>query len=62
MTVDFQTSKRLSAYTLHAGDIVMARRGEVGRAAIIHAAEDGWLCGGQEVFFFDSQKRFVANT
>lgn len=35
----------LGAYRLAAGDLVMARRGEVGRVALVTAGEDGWLCG-----------------
>ena len=32
-------------YALNDGDIVMARRGEVGRIALVTKNEDGWLCG-----------------
>ena len=35
----------LSNYRLRDGDIVMARRGEVGRTAVVTRNEDGWLCG-----------------
>jgi type I restriction enzyme, S subunit len=35
----------LSNYRLQDGDIVMARRGEVGRTALVTRNEDGWLCG-----------------
>jgi type I restriction enzyme S subunit len=50
VTVSRETGKRLSAYKLHAGDIVMARRGEVGRAAVVYGKEDGWLCGTGSFF------------
>ena len=33
----------LSAYQLHVGDVVMGRRGEMGRCAVI--LEEGYLCG-----------------
>ena len=36
---------RLEVFRLKEGDIVMARRGEMGRCAIVTKAEDGWLCG-----------------
>ncbi|SEO71552.1 restriction endonuclease subunit S [Pseudomonas sp. ok266] len=35
----------LDSYRLNAGDMVMARRGEVGRVALVTETEDGWLCG-----------------
>lgn len=35
----------LSAYRLTAADMVLARRGEVGRVARVTADENGWLCG-----------------
>jgi type I restriction enzyme S subunit len=38
-------AKQLESYKLAAGDIVMARRGEVGRAALVTEEEAGWLCG-----------------
>ena len=38
-------AEQLESYKLAAGDIVMARRGEVGRAALVTEAEQGWLCG-----------------
>ncbi len=46
----------LNSYRLSAGDIVMARRGEVGRAALVTEAEEGWLCGtGSFVLRFTSE-------
>ncbi|MBS4641978.1 restriction endonuclease subunit S, partial [Aeromonas media] len=35
----------LPQYHLKAGDIVMGRRGEMGRCALITTNEDGWFCG-----------------
>jgi type I restriction enzyme S subunit len=43
--VDLTTWKRLSTYSLSAGDVVLARRGEMGRCAVVTPDEDGWLCG-----------------
>lgn len=45
MAVGPETLKRLSTFKLRAGDIVMARRGEMGRCAVVTKHEDGWLCG-----------------
>lgn len=39
------TKERLGAYILKAGDIALARRGEIGRCAVIENAQDGWVCG-----------------
>lgn len=39
-----------AAYRLSEGDIVLARRGEVGRFALVTSEEDGWLCGTGSFF------------
>ncbi|MFM5477970.1 restriction endonuclease subunit S [Aeromonas veronii] len=44
-TVSEETAQRLSHYIMRAGDIVIGRRGEMGRCAIVTDIEDGWLCG-----------------
>lgn len=36
---------RLARYRVRAGDLVYARRGDVGRASLISDDENGWLCG-----------------
>jgi type I restriction enzyme S subunit len=45
VTVDEATGKRLSHQKLQTGDIVFARRGELGRCALVTEKENGWLCG-----------------
>jgi type I restriction enzyme, S subunit len=45
MAVDEATLSRLQTFRLRTGDIVMARRGEMGRCAVVTQVEDGWLCG-----------------
>jgi len=40
-----ETIKRLSAHTLHTGDIVFGRKGAVERHAFISEFEDGWMQG-----------------
>ena len=40
-----KTLTRLSSYKLNIGDIILARRGEMGRCAAVTAEEEGWLCG-----------------
>jgi type I restriction enzyme S subunit len=45
MTVSVETRQRLRRYVLQKGDIVMGRRGEMGRCALVSEREEGWLCG-----------------
>ena len=45
MAVGADTLERLATFKLQAGDIVMGRRGEMGRCAVVTEQEDGWLCG-----------------
>ncbi len=49
-TVSVETTKRLSSYIMREGDIVIGRRGEMGRCALITDVEDGWLCGTGSFF------------
>jgi len=50
VSVSLEAACRLSAYRLSAGDIVLARRGEVGRYALVSTEQDGWLCGTGSFF------------
>ena len=45
MAVGPITLRRLAAFKLRPGDIVMGRRGEMGRCAVVSEHEKGWLCG-----------------
>ena len=45
MTVDKPTLKRLSDFKISTGDVIIGRRGEMGRCAVITTVENGWLCG-----------------
>jgi type I restriction enzyme, S subunit len=36
---------RLASYVLKAGDVVVGRRGEIGRCAVVGADQAGWVCG-----------------
>ena len=44
-TVDSRTYERLARHKLRTGDIIFARRGELGRCAVVREEQDGWLCG-----------------
>jgi type I restriction enzyme S subunit len=50
MMIDQSTKKRLSKYALKEGEIVVARRGDLSKCAIVAAKEDGWLCGTGSFF------------
>lgn len=50
MLVSQETRERLSSYVLSTGDIVVARRGELGRCALVTEKENGWICGTGSFF------------
>jgi type I restriction enzyme S subunit len=55
-TVSNETASRLANYIMRAGDIVIGRRGEMGRCALITDVEDGWLCGTGSFFIKPSNR------
>ena len=50
-TISVEKAAELSNYRLIKNDIIMGRRGEMGRAAPITDKEDGWLCGTGSLLF-----------
>jgi type I restriction enzyme, S subunit len=50
VTLKQKDAERLSGYRLSTGDIVLARRGDVGRFALVTEHEHGWLCGTGSFF------------
>jgi type I restriction enzyme, S subunit len=56
MLVNEETKTRLKSYVLKEGDIVIGRRGEMGRCAIVSNNESGWLCGTGSFFLKLSSK------
>lgn len=38
-------ARRLDRFRLHRGDVVLARRGELGRCAVVREEQDDWVCG-----------------
>lgn len=56
-TVTKDTAKRLSGYMMSENDIVIGRRGEMGRCAIVTSREAGFLCG-TGCFFIKSSKSY----
>lgn len=45
VSVSHETAERLEYWALRRQDIVAARRGELGRAAVVGAENEGWICG-----------------
>jgi type I restriction enzyme S subunit len=45
MTISIDKAKELSDFILKSGDVVIARRGVVGRCAVVQSKQNGWLCG-----------------
>ena len=55
LTVSKTKHAELSEYHLDEGDIVMGRRGEMGRCAVVGKKESGWLCGTGSLFLRPKQ-------
>lgn len=49
-TISGEAKQRLKSYVLRKGDIVIGRRGDMGRCAVVGEKEDGWLCGTGSFF------------
>lgn len=45
VTIESSAATRLAVHKLQKGDLVFARRGEIGRCAVVTQAEVGWICG-----------------
>jgi type I restriction enzyme, S subunit len=50
MLVSEKTVQSLRRYQLHQGDIVIARRGNLEKCAVVQNEQDGWLCGTGSFF------------
>ena len=59
MMVSTETAKRLESYILKAGMIIMGRRGEMGRCAVVGYQENGWLCGTGSFFMMHTCHMYV---
>lgn len=44
-TISVEKAEELSSYTIYENDVLIARRGEMGRTAYVSQKENGWLCG-----------------
>ncbi|MCT8986598.1 restriction endonuclease subunit S [Shewanella phaeophyticola] len=50
LTISYEKHAYLPEYHLEIGDIIMGRRGEMGRCAIVSEKEEGWMCGTGSLF------------
>lgn len=55
LTISAGKHAELPEYHLNAGDIIMGRRGEMGRCAVVTEMESGWLCGTGSLFIRPSK-------
>ena len=49
-TISPAKKHQLRRYALQEGDVVIGRRGEMGRCAVVTKKEDGWVCGTGSLF------------
>jgi len=45
MTISEKLAQSLADFRLHTSDIVIGRRGDIGRCAVVDKLQNGWLCG-----------------
>jgi type I restriction enzyme, S subunit len=45
MTITEQAARKLSEFRVSPGEILIGRRGEMGRCAVVNEQQAGWLCG-----------------
>lgn len=55
LTVTANKHADLAEYHLRIGDIILGRRGEMGRCAVISQIEENWLCGTGSLFIRPQQ-------
>lgn len=61
ITVDAKKAASLQRHQFKKGDIVFARRGEMGRCALIGETEIGWICGTGSLLVRLKEKRLIPN-
>ena len=50
-SIKVEKKNSLPNYILKSGDVIMGRRGEMGRCGLVTQKEDGWFCGTGSLFF-----------
>ena len=56
LTITENKIKELTQYVMKKGDVILGRRGEMGRCATVSEKEDGYLCGTGSIFIRPSEK------
>ena len=51
VTISEEKAQELYSYQLQSNDVIMGRRGEMGRCAAITDEETGWICGTGSILF-----------
>ena len=51
VTISQEKAIELRSYRLQENDIIMGRRGELGRTAAVSKCENGWICGTGSILF-----------
>lgn len=59
MTVPEHIAKKLNDFRLEAGEIIIGRRGDMGRCAVVKAENKGWLCGTGSMIVRGATKKVV---
>ncbi|WP_328928095.1 restriction endonuclease subunit S [Streptomyces sp. NBC_00190] len=62
-SVSSATAARLSRHRLRVGDLVVGRKGDLGRSALVRQHQDGWVCGSDSIALHPSEQlrpRFLA--
>lgn len=59
LTISLKKKSELPNYSLEKDDIIMGRRGEMGRCALITLKENGWFCGTGSLYFRLNQKKIL---
>jgi type I restriction enzyme S subunit len=56
ITLSPETVARLSEFQLRTNDIILGRRGEMGRCAVVQDDQQGWLCGSGSMILRPNSK------
>jgi type I restriction enzyme S subunit len=60
VTIPDDVAVRLARHRLRAGDLVLCRKGDVGRAALVEPHADGWICGSDSIAVRPSSRRLAS--
>jgi type I restriction enzyme S subunit len=56
VTITEKMAKHLQEFRLTRGDVIIARRGIMGRCAVVGEKEEGWLCGSGSMMLHPTEK------